>query len=72
MDQEVQKDGRILGKLLRVNLTTREVSVEAIDPNDYLQFLGGRGLGAAWYWREVAPDFGRWIFENKIAFSPAR
>ena len=57
-----------LGKLLRVNLTTRESSVEAIDSNDYLQFIGGRGLGAAWYWREIAPDVQPLGVDNKIGF----
>lgn len=57
-----------MGKLLRVNLTTREVSIEAVDPNDYLQFLGGRGLGAVWYWREIGSNIEPLDPDNKLGF----
>lgn len=55
-------------KLLRINLTTREHSIEAIQQHEYLQFLGGRGAGAAWYWREIAPDVAPLDPANKIGF----
>ena len=56
------------GKLLRINLDTRETSIETIDPADYLQFLGGRGLGAIWYWREVGPEVDPIGIDNKLGF----
>lgn len=55
-------------KLLRINLTTRQSSIESIDTKEYLNFLGGRGLGAAWYWREVPPDVAPFDPANKIGF----
>lgn len=36
-----------MGKVLRIDLDTRKATVEDIGPNEYLQFLGGRGLGQA-------------------------
>ncbi|MBI2875038.1 MAG: aldehyde ferredoxin oxidoreductase family protein [Firmicutes bacterium] len=41
------------GKLLRVNLTTRESKVEPIPERDLELFLGGRGLGVSYLFREV-------------------
>lgn len=48
--------GGYMGKLLRINLATRKQSIEETDPQDYLNFLGGRGIGALWYWREIGPE----------------
>ncbi len=55
-------------KLLRINLTTQQSSVESFDSNEYINFLGGRGLGAAWYWREVSADVAPLDPANKIGF----
>lgn len=60
--------GGYTGKVLRINLSTRQSSVEKIDPEEYRLFLGGRGLGALWYWREVGPEVQPLAPENKIAF----
>ena len=57
-----------MGKLLRINLTTRESSIENIDLHDYEHFLGGRGLGAIWYWREIGPEVQPYGPENKLGF----
>ena len=56
------------GKQLRINLKSRDYSVEDIGYDDYLQFLGGRGLGAAWYWREIPADIAPLDPENKLGF----
>ena len=48
--------GGYMGNLLRVNLSSRSSSVEEIDSADIRLFLGGRGLGALWYWREIGPQ----------------
>lgn len=60
--------GGYTGRILRINLDTRRSSVEKADPEDYRLFLGGRGLGALWYWREVGPKVEPLSPENKIAF----
>ena len=60
--------GGYMGKLLRVNLGTRKFSIETIAPEEYRLFLGGRGLGAAWYWREIGPQVKPLDPENKLAF----
>jgi aldehyde:ferredoxin oxidoreductase len=39
------------GRVLRVDLSTRSSSVEAIDESVYRQFLGGYGLGAYLMWK---------------------
>jgi aldehyde:ferredoxin oxidoreductase len=40
-------------KALRVNLTTRTVQVEALDPLLVRKFMGGRALGAYYLLKEV-------------------
>ncbi len=60
--------GGYMGKLLRINLSRREYQIEAIDPQDYRLFLGGRGLGAAWYWREIGPEVEPLAPDNKLGF----
>ncbi|MFO8019759.1 MAG: aldehyde ferredoxin oxidoreductase family protein [Promethearchaeia archaeon] len=56
------------GKLLRVNLSTQETVVEAIQPDLYENFLGGRGLGAYYLFREVPPKVGGLSLQNKLIF----
>src|SRR4030067_77459 len=60
--------GGYMGKLLRIDLNTRQYSVEELDPEEYRLFLGGRGLGALWYWREIGPEVRPLGDENKIGF----
>ncbi len=60
--------GGYMGKLLRINLSTRRFSVEEFNPEEYRLFLGGRGLGALWYWREIGPEVRPLSAENKIGF----
>jgi aldehyde:ferredoxin oxidoreductase len=60
--------GGYQSRRLRINLSTRRYFVEEIDPNEYRLFLGGRGLGALWYWREIAPDVEPLGPENKLGF----
>jgi aldehyde:ferredoxin oxidoreductase len=56
------------GKLLRVNLTTEESKVEAIDSKLWETFIGGRGLGAYYLTKEVPPNVGPLSPENKLIF----
>lgn len=41
------------GKILRVNLTTNEIS--SIDTSEYEQWVGGHGMGSAIFW-DLVPD----------------
>jgi aldehyde:ferredoxin oxidoreductase len=61
-------EGGYIGKLLRIDLSTRRYSVEEIEPEEYRLFLGGRGLGALWYWREIGPEVRPLGPENSIGF----
>jgi len=58
--------GGYMGKLLRINLTTRQHVIEDIVAKDFQYFLGGRGLGALWYWREIGANVEPLTAENKI------
>ena len=60
--------GGYMGRVLKVNLTTRQSSIESIPEERLRLFLGARGLGAEWYWRAVSPQAGALDPENKIAF----
>ncbi len=60
--------GGYTGRLLRVDLSRRRASVEKVDPEDYRLFLGGRGLGALWYWREIGPDVAPLSSDNRAGF----
>ena len=60
--------GGWVGKILRVDLTTRKIS--EISTFDYVpKFLGGRGLGAKICWDEVPPQVGAFDPENRIVFA---
>jgi len=43
------------GRLLRVDLSSSEVKVESIDPQVLRLFMGGKGLGTYYLYREVPP-----------------
>lgn len=57
-----------MGRRLRIDLSRREWTVEPVDPAEYFQFLGGRGTGALWYWREIGPEVKPLSPENKLGF----
>jgi len=60
--------GGWVGKILRVDLTTRKISETSTF--DYVpKFLGGRGLGAKICWDEVLPEVGAFDPENRIVFA---
>jgi aldehyde:ferredoxin oxidoreductase len=44
------------GKILRVNLSTREISVDEHDEKFYRTYLGGKGIVAHYLLKEVPPD----------------
>lgn len=57
------------GKILRVNLTTKKISVEEIDENILKKWIGGRGLGVYYFIKEVNPKINPLSDENKIIIS---
>ncbi len=60
--------GGYTGKRLRINLSNHEYSIETIELAEYYQYLGGRGNGAVWYWKEIAPEIQPFDPENQIGF----
>ncbi len=58
-----------MGKILRVNLSQKEISVEPLDINTARMFFGGRGLGAKIIFDEVKAKTHPFSPENKIVFA---
>jgi aldehyde:ferredoxin oxidoreductase len=63
-----QKSG-MKGRVLRVDLTLRQFSMEELSQADLKCFLGGRGLGAALLYRELPPKVDPLGEENLLIFS---
>jgi len=59
-------EGGYLGKILRVNLSTREHSVERLKENEVVKLLGGRGLAAKAYYDEIGPQTRPFDSANKV------
>jgi aldehyde:ferredoxin oxidoreductase len=57
-----------IGKLLRVDLTSGKIAVEALDPALARQYIGARGLGTKLMYDEVDPRVDPLSPENKIMF----
>jgi aldehyde:ferredoxin oxidoreductase len=64
----MKPSGGWIGKILRVDLTSRKIS-EASTYDYVPKFLGGRGLGAKICWDEVPPEVGAFDPENRIIFA---
>ena len=43
------------GRLLRINLSTKEVRTEPIEEQIRTDFIGGRGLGVSYLYKELTP-----------------
>jgi aldehyde:ferredoxin oxidoreductase len=56
------------GKILRVNLSTKTSSVEALKEREVELLLGGRGIAAKYYHDEIGPKVDALSPENKIIF----
>lgn len=59
----------LTGRLLRVDLSTGKIAVEAIPEDVARSFLGGRGLGAYYFDREIKPGIDPLGLQNKLIFS---
>ena len=60
--------GAYLGKIMRINLSTQEVSEQVIDEHLYEKLLGGRGIAAKIYYDEIGPEVKPFDPENKLIF----
>jgi len=58
----------IAGQLLRVNLTTKTITTEELPLEMFIEYLGGRGLGAYYLNKEVDPKTDGLSPENKLIF----
>jgi aldehyde:ferredoxin oxidoreductase len=56
------------GKVLRINVTTRQVLIEELRTQDVKLFLGGRGLGAKYLFDELKPGIDPLSEDNKLYF----
>ncbi|UCF96459.1 MAG: aldehyde ferredoxin oxidoreductase family protein [Spirochaetaceae bacterium] len=61
-------NGGYLGRILRINLSTRTSSQEPLKELDLLKLLGGRGLAAKYYYEEIGPQVRPLGEENKLIF----
>lgn len=57
-----------VGKILRVNLTTGEISTFSSEKYQDL-YLGGKGMAARLYWDEIGPEVKPFDPENKVMFT---
>jgi aldehyde:ferredoxin oxidoreductase len=56
-------------KLLRINLTTKKITREEIDPKIARDFIGGRGVAMHYLYNEVDPMVDPLAPENKMIFA---
>ncbi len=61
-------DGGYMGKILRIDLTTKDCRTEALLEGDAMMLLGGRGLAVKKYYEEIGPEVKPFDLENKIFF----
>jgi aldehyde:ferredoxin oxidoreductase len=59
-----------IGTILRVNLTSRTITKEALDPKLAKEYIGARGLGTKIMSDEVDPRVDPLSPENKLIFAP--
>jgi aldehyde:ferredoxin oxidoreductase len=58
------------GKFLRLDLTTETATVEPFDPTLMQSYMGGRGVGAYFLYREVDPQIDAFDPANKVIIAP--
>ncbi len=58
-----------MGKLLRVNLSNGQTSIEEIPQNLRKDFIGGRGLAVKYLYDEINPEIDALSSENKLIFA---
>ncbi|MCP4374896.1 MAG: aldehyde ferredoxin oxidoreductase family protein, partial [bacterium] len=60
--------GGYLGKVLRINLTSRQTSVEELKESEIELLLGGRGIAARMYYDEIPAETKAFDEGNKLFF----
>jgi len=60
--------GGYLGKVLRVDLSTKEARTEDMKEDMVVKLLGGRGVAAKYYYDEIGPDVKPLDAGNKVIF----
>jgi len=60
--------GAYLGKILRVNLSTKQTSIQRLEEREVAKLLGGRGIAAKLYYDEIGPEVKPFDPENKMIF----
>lgn len=58
-----------MGKICRVNLTQKKVSIEDLVERDVMRFLGCSGYAAKMLWDELEPNVDPLSAENKLVFA---
>ncbi len=61
--------GGYMGKILRVDLSHKEISEESVAPELLYQYIGGTGLGIRLLYDEVKPGIDPYSPENRIIFA---
>jgi aldehyde:ferredoxin oxidoreductase len=56
------------GKILRVDLARKSFREEPLEQSDLVRFLGGRGLAALYYSREIGPSVDALGPDNRLIF----
>ncbi len=56
------------GKFLRINLSNSETATESVDEQVATDFIGGRGYGIRYLYRESTPDVDPLGEQNKLIF----
>ncbi len=57
-----------VGKILRVNLSTGEITTFSSEKYQDM-YLGGKGMAARIYWDEIGPEVKPFDPENKVIFT---
>lgn len=60
--------GGYWAKTLRIDLSKQRATVEEIDPQVLRCLLGGRGVAAWYYYREIGPEIDPLAADNKLIF----
>lgn len=63
-----QKHFGFWGRILRVNLTTKKITVEEPDPRLYRVYMGGRSMALKFLLDELTPDVRSLDADNKLIF----
>ncbi len=61
--------GGYMGKILRVDLSTRKITEERPSPGLFREYVGGRGIAIKLLYDEIEPRIDPYSSENKIIFS---